>query len=107
MIDLAGSERASDSKNHTKARMDETKQINLSLMALKECIRARTMASEPGAALTVHVRILAFHLLVAPVGHVVRSLNACSKKFDAPSINGMHCDESFVVTPRCHTAVRN
>ena len=25
-------------------------------MALKECIRARTMASAPGAALTVHVR---------------------------------------------------
>ena len=31
-------------------------QTNLSLMALKECIRARTMASAPGAALTVHVR---------------------------------------------------
>ena len=45
VIDLAGSERAADSKRHSKARMDETKQINLSLMALKECIRARTMAS--------------------------------------------------------------
>jgi hypothetical protein len=52
VIDLAGSERAADSKGHSKARMDETKQINLSLMALKECIRARTMASAPGAALT-------------------------------------------------------
>ena len=28
--------------------MAETKQINLSLSNLKECIRARTMASEPG-----------------------------------------------------------
>ena len=35
--------------------MDETKQINLSLMALKECIRARTLASAPGAAASVHV----------------------------------------------------
>ena len=48
MIDLAGSERAADSKGHSKARMAETKQINLSLMALKECIRARTLASSPG-----------------------------------------------------------
>jgi hypothetical protein len=27
VIDLAGSERAADSKGHTKARMDETKQV--------------------------------------------------------------------------------
>ena len=39
IIDLAGSERAADSKNHSKERLAETKQINLSLMALKECIR--------------------------------------------------------------------
>uniref|UniRef100_A0A7S2AZM4 Kinesin-like protein n=1 Tax=Octactis speculum TaxID=3111310 RepID=A0A7S2AZM4_9STRA len=49
IIDLAGSERSSDSKNHDKARMAETKAINQSLMALKDCIRARTMASRPGA----------------------------------------------------------
>jgi len=55
VIDLAGSERAADSKGHSKERMDETKQINLSLMALKECIRARTLASAPGAGKTVHV----------------------------------------------------
>lgn len=55
IIDLAGSERAADSKEHTKQRMEETKQINLSLMSLKECIRARTKASCPGGGLTVHV----------------------------------------------------
>jgi len=55
VIDLAGSERAADSKGHSKARMDETKQINLSLMALKECIRARTLASAPGEGGKIHV----------------------------------------------------
>ena len=55
VIDLAGSERTADSKDHSKGRLAETKQINLSLMALKECIRARTAASKPGAAHTTHV----------------------------------------------------
>lgn len=49
VIDLAGSERASDSANHSKERMDETKAVNLSLMSLKECIRARTLAAKPPA----------------------------------------------------------
>ena len=49
IIDLAGSERAKDSKDHSKERMAETKEINSSLSALKECIRARTQASMPGA----------------------------------------------------------
>lgn len=44
VIDLAGSERLADSKNHNDERMEETKAINLSLMSLKECIRARTIA---------------------------------------------------------------
>ena len=48
VIDLAGSESAKDSKKHDSKRMAETKKINLSLSNLKECIRARTMASEPG-----------------------------------------------------------
>jgi len=48
IIDLAGSERAADSTNHSKERMAETKAINTSLSSLKECIRARTMASKPG-----------------------------------------------------------
>ena len=49
VIDLAGSERSSDSANHSKERMDETKAVNLSLMSLKECIRARTLAAKPAA----------------------------------------------------------
>jgi len=54
IIDLAGSERSDDSKGHSKALMDETKEINFSLMSLKECIRARTLASGPGGA-SIHV----------------------------------------------------
>ena len=49
VIDLAGSERAADSKGHSKERLEETKAVNISLMALKECIRARTAASAPSA----------------------------------------------------------
>ena len=47
VIDLAGSERSADSAKHSKERMDETKAVNLSLMSLKECIRARTAAAKP------------------------------------------------------------
>ena len=49
IIDLAGSESAKDSKDHDKDRMKETKEINSSLMVLKECIRARTNAGGAGA----------------------------------------------------------
>lgn len=55
IIDLAGSERAADSKGHDKARIVETKAINSSLSTLKDCIRARTMASQPGMGGSVHV----------------------------------------------------
>ena len=55
VIDLAGSESGKDLKKHDKVRMDETKKINVSLNALKECIQARTMASMPGAAHSTHV----------------------------------------------------
>lgn len=55
VIDLAGSESAKDMQKHDKQRMEETKQINISLNALKECIQARTLASSPGAAASTHV----------------------------------------------------
>jgi kinesin family protein 2/24 len=48
VIDLAGSESAKDSKDHDKTRMKETKEINSSLMVLKDCIRARTNAAGVG-----------------------------------------------------------
>ena len=45
LIDLAGSENAGDSQFHDKSRLQETKDINKSLMCLKECIRNRSLAS--------------------------------------------------------------
>lgn len=45
LIDLVGSENASDSQFHDKELFNETKDINKSLMALKECIRNRVLAS--------------------------------------------------------------
>lgn len=55
IIDLAGSERLADSKGHSDVRMEETKAINLSLMSLKECIRARTAAGAGDGRSEVHV----------------------------------------------------
>ncbi|CAE7898409.1 DSK1, partial [Symbiodinium sp. KB8] len=39
IVDLAGSERASDTSHHDAARLKETKEINKSLMTLKDCIK--------------------------------------------------------------------
>ena len=45
VVDLAGSENASDSQFHGKAAIAETQAINSSLMALKDCIRNRALAA--------------------------------------------------------------
>lgn len=43
LVDLAGSELGSDSKDHSQERMKETREINVSLSTLKDCIRGRAV----------------------------------------------------------------
>eukprot|EP00947_MAST-08B_sp_MAST-8B-sp1_P004275 g4275.t1 len=50
LADLAGSEWAKDQASHSKDRIEETKQISASLLALKQCIRARVARDRRQAA---------------------------------------------------------
>ena len=52
LLDLAGSERKNDSLYHSRERQLESSEINASLWALKECIRARASGSGTAA---VHI----------------------------------------------------
>eukprot|EP00854_Cymbomonas_tetramitiformis_P021855 gene21855-26308_t len=45
LVDLAGSEHRTDSKDHNAQRRKEGAQINSSLMAMKECVRARAASA--------------------------------------------------------------
>jgi hypothetical protein len=46
LVDLAGSERQSDTQEHDPARIQESIQINASLSALKDCLRARSLLEQ-------------------------------------------------------------
>jgi hypothetical protein len=69
LIDLAGSERAADSKNHNQQRRIESAEINKSLLGLKECIRAlaqrAAQGGEDGGGPHVHVPFRASKLTLA------------------------------------------
>jgi kinesin family protein 2/24 len=58
LVDLAGSEASADSRHHSTERMAETREINKSLITLKDCIRARaTWGIAQGNTMQKHVHI--------------------------------------------------
>lgn len=63
VVDLAGSENASDRKQHSKDRLDESRLINLSLMTLKDCMRGRSVVQ--GSRSFIHIPYRASKLTLA------------------------------------------
>ena len=62
LIDLAGSEATSDSKEHSQERMKETRDINLSLSTLKDCIRGRALWSVNDGTASGNKKIRGVHI---------------------------------------------
>lgn len=58
LVDLAGSEASSDTSQHSKERMVETREINKSLSVLKECITKRaqwSVSKAEGSQKRIHI----------------------------------------------------
>ncbi|KAH7830493.1 kinesin 13C [Monocercomonoides exilis] len=55
LVDLAGSERQADREKHDRARLEESKLINQSLMTLKDCIRARSSSGMTKSGHHLHI----------------------------------------------------
>ncbi|KDQ13304.1 hypothetical protein BOTBODRAFT_160588 [Botryobasidium botryosum FD-172 SS1] len=68
LVDLSGSERYEDNKAHNKQRMEESREINKSLMNLKECVRAKAKATvEEEAFVHIPFRSNKLTLLLKPI----------------------------------------
>ncbi|KAI0311160.1 P-loop containing nucleoside triphosphate hydrolase protein [Amylostereum chailletii] len=67
LVDLAGSERYEDRKAHTKQLMDESKENNKSLLALKECVRARARAESEGGFVHIPYRTTRLTWILKPI----------------------------------------
>ncbi|KAI0313289.1 P-loop containing nucleoside triphosphate hydrolase protein [Amylostereum chailletii] len=67
LVDLAGSERYEDNKAHSQQLMDESKENNKSLLALKECVRARARAESDEGFVHIPYRTSRLTLLLKPI----------------------------------------
>ncbi|KAF9001972.1 P-loop containing nucleoside triphosphate hydrolase protein [Cyathus striatus] len=67
LVDLAGSERYEDRKAHSRQLMDESKENNKSLLALKECVRARARAGAEDGFVHIPYRSNRLTLVLKPI----------------------------------------